>query len=196
MHSRGFSCLQMTQDSTFRRLSACYSTTLQGSSAQPSGSLMETRSCWIHIDEANGATEDREERVTPTSTRRQQRGEEYKQVKAAGILGVPSLLFALRGTNAGRSSRQGRLLPGSSAFERRVEAASAVDGFGARRLSSLLPQLLSTQSAAEPSARRLVLLIERSCRERRERSIIIKFTSNNVSLYLSCTLSHLHRLIC
>lgn len=148
---------------------------------------METRSCWIHIDEANGATEDREERVTPTSTRRQQRGEEYKQVKAAGVLGVPSLLVALRGTNAGRSSRRGRLLPGSSAFERRVEAASAVDGFGAGRLSSLLPELLSTQSAAEPSVRRLVLFIERGCRERREGSVIIQFSSNNVSLCLSCT---------
>lgn len=29
---------------------------------------METNSCWIHIDEANRGKEDREERVTPTST--------------------------------------------------------------------------------------------------------------------------------
>lgn len=61
---------------------------------------MKTKSCWIHIDEANRATEDRTERVTPTSTRRQQKGEEYKQVKAAGILGLPALLFSLTGTNA------------------------------------------------------------------------------------------------
>lgn len=61
---------------------------------------MKTKSCWIHIDEANRATEDRKERVTPTSTRRQQRGEEYKQVKAAGVLGLPFLLFPLTGTNA------------------------------------------------------------------------------------------------
>lgn len=46
-----------------------------------------------------------------------------------------------------------------------MEAASAVDGFGAGRLSSLLTELLTTQSAAEPRVRRLVLLIERSCRE-------------------------------
>lgn len=58
---------------------------------------METKSCWIHIDKAKRATEDRKERVTPTSTRRQQRGEEYKQVKAAGILGLPFLLFPSEG---------------------------------------------------------------------------------------------------
>lgn len=43
-----------------------------------------------------------------------------------------------------------------------MEAASAVDGFGAGRLSSLLTELLATHSTAEPSVRRLVLLIERS----------------------------------
>lgn len=42
------------------------------------------------------ATEDRKERVTPTSTRRQQRGEECKQVKAAGMLGSPFLVLPQR----------------------------------------------------------------------------------------------------
>lgn len=37
---------------------------------------METKSCWIHTDEANAGT--------GMTTRRQQRGEEDKQVKAAG----------------------------------------------------------------------------------------------------------------
>lgn len=46
-----------------------------------SGSL----SSWIHTDEAKEGTEDRKEHGTPTSTWRQQRGEEHEQVKAAGI---------------------------------------------------------------------------------------------------------------
>ena len=50
-----------------------------------------------------------------------------------------------------------------SALKRRVEAASAVDGFGAGRLRSLPAELVSTQTAAEPRTRRLVLLIEGSC---------------------------------
>lgn len=57
-----------------------------------------------------------------------------------------------------------------SAFERRVEAASAVDGFGARRLSSLLTELLAAHGAAEPRVRRLVLLIKRSCQRHRDKS--------------------------
>lgn len=64
------------------------------SSSQLSGSLTETESCWIHIDEANGATEDRKERVTPPSTRGQQRAEEcrgagslpLRRVNAAGVI--------------------------------------------------------------------------------------------------------------
>lgn len=50
---------------------------------------MKTKSCWIDIDEANGATEGRKERVTPPSTRRQQRGEENEQGKAAGLVVIP-----------------------------------------------------------------------------------------------------------
>ncbi len=65
---------------------------------------METKSCWIHINEAKGATEDRKEHITPTSTRRQQRGEEYKQVKAAGMLGLPFLLFPSEGWTLQESS--------------------------------------------------------------------------------------------
>lgn len=84
-----------------------------------------------------------------TSTRRQQRGEEYKQAEAAGFL----LSSAVK--------RHG-VLPRGSALERRVEASSAVDGFGARRLSALLTELLTAQSAAEARVRCLVLLIERS----------------------------------
>lgn len=57
--------------------------------------------------------------------------------------------------------------PWRLAFKRRVEAAAAVDGFRAGGLHSLPPQLVTTQSAAEPRVRRLVLLIERSCRKRR-----------------------------
>lgn len=51
-----------------------------------------------------------------------------------------------------------------------MEAASAVDGLRAGRLCSLLPQLLPTQSTAEPRVRRLVLLIERRCKRERRRS--------------------------
>lgn len=67
---------------------------------------MATKSCWIHIDEANRATEDRKERVAPTSTRRQQKGEEYKQVKAAGDCGYP-----LRGMNAAEQVLGDALFP-------------------------------------------------------------------------------------
>ena len=54
---------------------------------------------------------------------------------------------------------------GRSAFEGRVEAPPTVDGFGAGGLGSVLSQLLATQGAAEAGVRRLVLLIERHCRE-------------------------------
>lgn len=57
---------------------------------------METKSCWIHTDEANGGTEDRKERgVAPTTStrRRQQRGEENKQVKAAADFAVFLFFF-------------------------------------------------------------------------------------------------------
>lgn len=70
----------------------------------------------------------------------------------------------------GRSHQEPEAGPlgGGSALQRWVEAASAVDSFGAGRLSSLLTELVSTQSAAETHVRRLVLLIESSCRERRK----------------------------
>lgn len=50
-----------------------------------------------------------------------------------------------------------------STFQWRMEAASAVHGFGTWRLNSLLSQLVLTQTAAEPRVRCFVLLIERSC---------------------------------
>lgn len=56
-----------------------------------------------------------------------------------------------------------------SALQRRVEAASAVDGFGAGRLGPLPAELVPAQGAAEAQERRLVLLIECSCRQTWER---------------------------
>lgn len=59
-----------------------------------------------------------------------------------------------------RQQRGGR--QEGSALQRRVEAPSAVDGFGSRRLSALPAENVPTQRAAEAQIRRLVLLIEGS----------------------------------
>lgn len=50
---------------------------------------METKSSGIHTDEMDRGTEDRKERDAPISNKRQQRNEEHKQMKAAGILRLP-----------------------------------------------------------------------------------------------------------
>lgn len=72
-----------------------------------------------------------------------------------------------------------------------MEAASAVDGFGAGRLNSLLTELLSTQSAAEPRERRLVLLIERSCRERDNKALLSSLFLSLHTVFVPVVLYHL-----
>ena len=65
----------------------------------------------------------------------------------------------------GRRRRERRERGESSALQRHQEAASAVHGFGAGRLRSLPPQLLPAQGATQARVGRLVLLIERRCRQ-------------------------------
>lgn len=114
-----------------------------------------TRNCWIHDHKANYRRQEdahhSDIQQEAAERRRTQAGE------AAGILLPAAFIGTWR-----------LLLRSGSAFKGWVEAASAVNGFGAGGLSSLPTQLLTTHSSTETGVRRLELLIERRWRVDRD----------------------------